>query len=223
MQQEQQRLFDYAWELFEDGLLFFYFTLSDLNPHMFWRAIDPQHPLYMEKIARNCGNVILDTYRDMDARLGRVLDEMAPGTVVIVMSDHGFATVRCYLCVKRWLREQGLYALRDRAKQEAYHPEDVDWSNTAAVFVTYLAIGLGLKKVFGAVPTSARPVRGHDRAASGGGGKVLLEALRPYERAEDAVEVVDGAAEFALGTPGYAARAIVSGHGGKVAKAPRGN
>jgi len=42
---------------------------------------------------------------------------------------------------------------------------------------------------------------------------LLYHELRPYERAEDAVEVLDGAVQFALGTHGYAAGAVVSDHG----------
>jgi putative transposase len=42
---------------------------------------------------------------------------------------------------------------------------------------------------------------------------MLHHEVRPYERAPDAIEVIDGAVEFAIGSHGYAARRIVSDHG----------
>jgi transposase InsO family protein len=42
---------------------------------------------------------------------------------------------------------------------------------------------------------------------------LLHHDLRPYERAADAVEVFDGAVEFALSTHGLVARRIISDHG----------
>ena len=42
---ERLALLDYALENYEDGLLFFYFSSSDLQSHMFWWDSDDPHPI----------------------------------------------------------------------------------------------------------------------------------------------------------------------------------
>ena len=42
--EERLALFEYAVENYDDGLLFFYFSSSDLQSHMFWWNSDEQHP-----------------------------------------------------------------------------------------------------------------------------------------------------------------------------------
>lgn len=142
--QERKRLFDYAWRRFDGGLLFFYFTLSDLNSHMFWRALDPTHPSYTEELGRKYGDVILNTYRRLDAIVGQVFEGMPPNTTVIVMSDHGFGPLRRYFCVNRWLQREGLLTLKKAKTVESAtdYLVDADWTRTAAYQVGYNAVYL---------------------------------------------------------------------------------
>ena len=43
--EERLALLDYAVDNYEDGLLFFYFSSSDLQSHMFWWDSDDTHPI----------------------------------------------------------------------------------------------------------------------------------------------------------------------------------
>ena len=43
--EERLALFDYAVDNYDDGLLFFYFSSSDLQSHMFWWDSDEKHPI----------------------------------------------------------------------------------------------------------------------------------------------------------------------------------
>ena len=56
--EERLALLDYAVDNYDDGLLFFYFSSSDLQSHMFWWNSDEQHPIRSaggsEKILRPC-------------------------------------------------------------------------------------------------------------------------------------------------------------------------
>jgi len=49
---EHRRIFDLSFPKFHSGLLFFYFSSLDLNSHMLWRLIDPQHPEYTARGGR---------------------------------------------------------------------------------------------------------------------------------------------------------------------------
>jgi len=140
--QERERLLDYACRHFDGGLLFFYFTLTDLNTHLFWRSLDPEHPAYTKGLARRHGDVVLRTYRRMDGVLGRMLDEVPPNTALIIMSDHGFVPLRRYVSVNFWLRTRRLYALKNRFASESLDAADVNWRRTAAYCIGYNALYL---------------------------------------------------------------------------------
>jgi predicted AlkP superfamily phosphohydrolase/phosphomutase len=106
---------------------------------MFWRYIDPEHPLYEEDGARIYGNVITGWYQKMDAIVGEVLGKTNQDDLLIVLSDHGFDTFRRAVQVNTWLRKNGYLSLSNptaRSGQELLL--DIDWSKTKAY-----AIGFG--------------------------------------------------------------------------------
>lgn len=98
---------------------------------MFWRGLDPQHPLHGATGADARG-AIEWIYRETDRILGRTLAAMQPGDRLVVLSDHGFAPFRRAVHLNRWLADQGLLALRrGRAAGDA-HLVDIDWVQTKA-------------------------------------------------------------------------------------------
>ena len=104
---ERQRTLDYLLDQFKDGLFFFYFSSVDINGHMLWRYIDPEHPDYRPDAT------LKDTYglvySEIDKSLGHVLDEhVDENTTVIVMSDHGFSRFYYGVNINSWLVEKGL-------------------------------------------------------------------------------------------------------------------
>ncbi|MCZ6691482.1 MAG: alkaline phosphatase family protein [Planctomycetota bacterium] len=140
--EEQTSQLDYFLDRFEGGLLFYYLSSIDPNSHVFWRAIDPEHPLYTEELARNFGHVIPETYDAMDRAIGKVLDRAGPSTAVVVMSDHGFTSFRRSVSLNQWLLREGYLVLRsdsDPAAESSF--VDVDWSRTTAY-------GLGLNGLY---------------------------------------------------------------------------
>ena len=50
--EERLALFDYAVNNYDDGLLFFYFSSSDLQSHMFWWDSDDKHPIRSDAEAK---------------------------------------------------------------------------------------------------------------------------------------------------------------------------
>lgn len=60
---------------------------------MFYRGIDPQHPLYQETDAEARG-AIRWICREADRVLGETLQRMGSEDCLIVLSDHGFVPVR---------------------------------------------------------------------------------------------------------------------------------
>jgi predicted AlkP superfamily phosphohydrolase/phosphomutase len=107
------------------------FVQTDRVSHMFWRGLDPAHPLHADssELARAA---IPNIYREADRVLGEVLRRLGPGDRLIVLSDHGFAAYRRSVHVNRWLVEQGFMTLRPGADPAAPLFAAVDWSKTRA-------------------------------------------------------------------------------------------
>jgi predicted AlkP superfamily phosphohydrolase/phosphomutase len=68
----------------------------DRVQHVMWRLIDTQHPRYDSEIARRYGSSIEQSYQQADELLGEIMARLRddPDTLLMVVSDHGFHTVR---------------------------------------------------------------------------------------------------------------------------------
>lgn len=116
------------------------FVQTDRVAHMFYRGIDPQHPLYEDTDAR-ARDAIHWIYREADRVLGETLQRMGDEDRLIVLSDHGFAPFRRAVNLNSWLVDEGLMVLKDRKQTSEVGFIDVDWSQTSAY-------ALGLNSLF---------------------------------------------------------------------------
>ena len=93
--EERLALFDYAVDDYADGLLFFYFSSSDLQSHMFWweweRGGPTSHPSRDEAAVWNNFEHIQRLYQRLDQVVGDLMDRYGSKATIFVMSDHGFA------------------------------------------------------------------------------------------------------------------------------------
>jgi predicted AlkP superfamily phosphohydrolase/phosphomutase len=135
--EERLALFDYALDDYDDGLLFFYFSSSDLQSHMFWWDTDDPHPTRSEADAKKCFGHIQRLYERLDRAVGEVMDRFGGRATIIVMSDHGFANFRRQFNVNSWLRENGYLG----PPQSTSVLRDADWS------LVY-AYGLGINGLY---------------------------------------------------------------------------
>ena len=126
---------------FQRGILFAYFESPDIIQHMFWRYIDPQHPLYDAQAPRQYKECIENWYKRMDDILGEVMQSLNEGDSLIVLSDHGFDSFRRAVHLNSWLRQNGFLQLKDAdAKNGAELLRDIDWSKTKAYAISFGAI-----------------------------------------------------------------------------------
>ncbi len=101
--------------------------------HGFWRYHDPQHRLY--EAGNPYQHVIRDYYRQMDARLKRILERIDDDTIVLVVSDHGAKRMDGGICINEWLWRNGWLVLKTPPREGEILPlekADVDWSRTKA-------------------------------------------------------------------------------------------
>jgi len=143
---ERLRAFDYFLERFRRGLLFFYLSTIDLNSHMFWRTMDPRHPLYTPELGAQFGKTLEDLYVRMDAVLGQALEHVDDKTTLIVMSDHGFSPFYRTFGVNAWLLENGFARLRDAGRRgEDKVFANTDWGHTYAYSLGINSVYLNLR------------------------------------------------------------------------------
>lgn len=129
----------------ESGMLFFYFNSPDQTCHMVWRNMDPGSPTHGSADLKHTHR-IGDVYQELDEALGLALAKLDPNTVVIVMSDHGFAPWNRAFHVNTWLLENGYLYLKDGVQQEDVEMLlGIDWSRTQAYAVGINGLYLNLK------------------------------------------------------------------------------
>lgn len=139
---ERKAMFEYELNRFESGVLFYYLSSTDQRQHMFWRLLDKQNPTYDEKLAAHFGNTIENIYREADRMLAQAMDKMDKETIILVMSDHGFAPFRRSFNVNTWLKENGYHSLINQWKQgEDDLFLNTDWSKSKAY-------ALGLNSIY---------------------------------------------------------------------------
>ncbi len=142
---EREKMFEYELSRFEEGIFAFVFDTSDRIQHMTWFARDAQHPAYTEAAAKRFGHVIPEHYKRMDSALGKALAKADDNTLLMVVSDHGFAPGRRIVELSTWLHRNGYLALRGGDKEGKPLFENVDWTRTKAYPVGFSSIFLNLK------------------------------------------------------------------------------
>ncbi len=130
---EKQRLLERELNECENGILYVYFESPDIIQHMFWRYLDPQHPLFEPDAPAEYRDMIPNWYIELDRVLGKTLDTLRADDILIVLSDHGFDTFRRAAHLNTWLRDNGYLELNDESAM-AGGPllSDIDWSRTKA-------------------------------------------------------------------------------------------
>ena len=141
--QEKENILKYELKEYKNGLFFFYFDTLDVIQHMFWRYIDPKHPLYEDSAVYK--NTIFNYYKKIDRIIGEVLKLLDKDTTLIILSDHGFNSYRQSIHLNRWLLENGFLSLKPGVSEGGEFMEDVDWANTKAYALGFGSIYLNKK------------------------------------------------------------------------------
>lgn len=135
--QEREALLHFALDNFDDGLLFFYFSSTDLQAHMLWWDSDRPHPTRSSGVAEECFQHLQTVYGRMDEIVGELIKRYGDAAHIIIMSDHGFSNFQRQFNLNTWLRNNG-YLGPGRA---ASIMRDVDWDGSRAY-------GLGMNGLY---------------------------------------------------------------------------
>jgi predicted AlkP superfamily phosphohydrolase/phosphomutase len=151
---ESEALLWHELRRFRAGVLFAYFSTLDESSHVFWRSLDPAAPLPERAQAR----VIPDLYARLDRTVGEVVRAAGPATLVLVISDHGFAPFDRRVDLNAWLERRGYLAVRPPAAVRSGALGHIDWPHTQAYALGLNALYLNLRgrEAEGVVPPEER-------------------------------------------------------------------
>ena len=123
------------------------YEFTDRVGHVMWRFLDPEHPAYDAEKAAKFAPSVEANYVVMDSIVGDAMKQLGKDDLLIVCSDHGFATWRRSINYNTWLVRNGFLALKGGDEKQAdleqlfgqgeFWP-NVDWSRTKAY-----SMGLG--------------------------------------------------------------------------------
>jgi hypothetical protein len=166
---ERAAMLSDALDHFRDGLLFFYFSEIDENSHVLWGKHEKD---------------LIETYQAVDRAIGSVLDR-APDSVIIVMSDHGFAAFDQAVNLNTWLLHAGFLALDDPGNVGSGEMfAHVDWHKTKAY-------ALGLNALY--INLAGREKNGSVQPGSERDAVIdsLVSRLREFRDTDDGKSVID--------------------------------
>jgi predicted AlkP superfamily phosphohydrolase/phosphomutase len=139
VQDDTLQMLDLALGRFEQGdATFVYFSDIDLQCHMLWRHGDPKHPgapnhpAYEANAAEKHRLDVEGYYQDVDTALGKIRARLPQGTLLMVMSDHGFQPFSRDFHLNAWLRDAGYLVMKEGKRTGYTVTGDVDWSKTRA-------------------------------------------------------------------------------------------
>lgn len=95
------------WDLF-----FAVSVIPDRIQHIFWKYIMPGSSLYDSAEAVRLRPRIIKLYQRLDDLLGRLMDRMDEQTFLVLISDHGFTSLRKAIYVNNWLEKHGYLSVK---------------------------------------------------------------------------------------------------------------
>ncbi len=142
---EREKMFFDALDKVKHGLCVCVFDGTDRIQHTFWRYLDQQHPAYKKVTQEKVQHAIEGVYQRMDDIVGKAMRHCdTPKNVLMVISDHGFATFRYGVDLNRWLEINGYLKLKDGPRDKDYLA-GVDWSQTRAFAIGLTGVFLNIK------------------------------------------------------------------------------
>ena len=138
---ERLRLLEHALHNYDDGLLFFYFSSTDLQSHMLWWDSKEKHPTRKADEAAKGFDHIRRLYQKMYSVVGDIVARHGDRATILVMSDHGFGNFGRQFNLNSWLRQEGYLGPAGCTSIM----QDVDWSRTRAYGLGINGLYLNLK------------------------------------------------------------------------------
>ncbi len=107
-----ERALDFLMTCGEWDFVMVVFSVLDRAQHDYWADMDPAHPRHDPKTPRKFRDFIRETYEQLDAAVGRLIERLPTDSRVFVVSDHGFCSELLEVRINEVLAEAGLLAFK---------------------------------------------------------------------------------------------------------------
>jgi predicted AlkP superfamily phosphohydrolase/phosphomutase len=177
---ERESMFFAALDRLRRGSLICVFDATDRIQHMFWRYHEKGHPAAGDVSRPEHADAIEKIYLHNDALVGKVMDRLNEGDLLMVLSDHGFASFRRGVNLNSWLKANGYLTLKAGADGKSEWLRDVDWSKTRAfaLGLTGMFLNIEGREAEGIVPRGQEAQKLKDEIIA------KLNGLRDEEKGE---------------------------------------
>ncbi len=128
--EERERMWFNSLKKNSRGLNAIVFDATDRIQHMFYRYLVDGHPANRGKDTERHKDAILDIYKRCDDLVGRTMEYVDDQTVLIVISDHGFAPFKRGVNLNSWLAKNGYFASKNGTVGRYF--DGADWARTKA-------------------------------------------------------------------------------------------
>jgi predicted AlkP superfamily phosphohydrolase/phosphomutase len=142
---EREQMFFVALDKLRKGTLTCVFDGADRIQHMFWRYFEKGHPAARGNGGGEHADAVEKIYRHNDELVGKVLARLRQDDLLMVVSDHGFASFRRGVNLNAWLLEKGWLFLKPGGDPAAEWLRDVDWSRTKAYAIGLTGVFLNIE------------------------------------------------------------------------------
>jgi predicted AlkP superfamily phosphohydrolase/phosphomutase len=142
---EREEMFFTGLDRLREGTLACVFDATDRIQHMFWRYIEDGHPAARGRENAEHKDAIEKHYLHNDKLVGRVMDKLKEGDLLMVISDHGFSSFRRGVNLNAWLLKEGYLKLKEGTDGSTEWLRDVDWSQTKAYALGLTGMFLNIK------------------------------------------------------------------------------
>jgi predicted AlkP superfamily phosphohydrolase/phosphomutase len=130
------------WDLF-----MVVFMETDRLHHFMWQYMEEEDPTY--------GPKFLDCYRLVDALAGRIISRLSGDDQLIILSDHGFCTLKREVYLNAWLEQNGYLRFRPGGDRDL---TGIDGSSRAfSLDPGRIYINLAGREPAGTVPAAEAP------------------------------------------------------------------
>jgi predicted AlkP superfamily phosphohydrolase/phosphomutase len=135
MTEVRMKLGEYLYFKYRPDFFCMVLVAVDRVQHALWGQMD--HPMENHrKRGWKYAQSVFEAYQQIDGYLGRILNALNDETVLIVMSDHGFGSLKKDVYLNRFLIKKGFMKIKPRKSRKPFDMAspfaNIDWSKTRA-------------------------------------------------------------------------------------------
>lgn len=105
----------YLMDKYDWDFLMVVFNSTDFLQHRLWGLVDQENPAHDKALAKKYSEGIYNCYEEIDRAIGDIVARCSNGENVLIVSDHGFASLHKTFYINKWLADKDLLSLKGQS------------------------------------------------------------------------------------------------------------